>query len=411
MNIQTKGRVRIHRTIIIVLDSCGVGALPDADKYGDEGSNTIANTADAVGGMSLPHLQQLGLGNITAIAGVPPSEHPAAAFGKMAERSAGKDSTNGHWEMMGVVMKQMLPVYPNGFPEELIREFESRIARKTLGNKPASGTVIIEELGVKHLRTGYPIVYTSADSVFQIAAHESVIPVDRLYQMCEAARSLLQGEHAVGRVIARPFVGKPGAFKRTAKRKDFSLKPPSPTLLDFAQEAGLDVMGVGKVDNLFANQGFNTCIHVESNEEGIDQTVAAMRKQDQHGILLVNLGDFDTLFGHRNNPRGFAGALESFDRRLPEIQAAARPDEVVFLTADHGCDPTSPSTDHSREYVPLLAWGSNVRCGTNLGVRSTFADLGATVSELLGLIPPKVGESFAHEILSGEEEHASTSTR
>lgn len=399
MNIYIKGSTEAQRAIIIILDSCGIGALPDAAQYGDEGCNTIANTASAVGGLSLPHLQQLGLGNVAAIAGVSPSDQPAAAFGKMAERSVGKDSTNGHWEMMGVVTKQMLPVYPNGFPHDLIHEFESRIGCKTLGNKSASGTVILEELGAEHLRTGYPIVYTSADSVFQIAAHESVTPVDELYRMCEAARSLLQGEHAVGRVIARPFFGEPGAFQRTAERKDFSLKPPSPTVLDFAQEAELDVMGVGKVDYLFANQGFTECVHVEDNDDGISQTLTAMNKLDKRGIILTNLGDLDTLFGHRINPQGFAAALEAFDRRLPEIQAAVQPDDVVFITADHGCDPTTPSTDHSREYVPLLVCGDTVKSGVDLGIRTTFADLGATVSCLLRFAPPLVGESFAHEIV------------
>jgi len=390
---------KVHRAIIIILDSCGIGALPDAPQYGDEGSNTIVNTANAVGGLLLPHLQRLGLGNIAAIKGVPPSAQPAAAYGKMAERSVGKDSTNGHWEMMGVVLDRMLPVYPDGFPQELIREFESRIGRKTLGNKPASGTVIIEELGAEHLRTGCPIIYTSADSVFQIAAHESVIPIDELYRMCEIARSLLHGEHAVGRVIARPFVGEVGALRRTARRKDFSLKPPAPTVLDLAQDAGLDVLGVGKVDYLFANQGITDCVHVKDNDEGISQTIAVMAASER-GIILTNLGDFDTVYGHRNNPRGFADALEAFDRRLPEIQAAARAGDVLFFTADHGCDPTTPSTDHSREYVPLLVWGVVVKNRVNLGVRATFADLGATVATFLGLDQPKAGESLACEIVN-----------
>jgi phosphopentomutase len=389
---------RIERVIVIVLDSCGIGALPDAAQYGDEGSNTIANTAAAVGGLSVPNLQRLGLGNIAPIAGVPPSDQPAGAFGKMAERSVGKDSTNGHWEIMGVVLDRMLPVYPDGFPDDLMRSFESRIGHKTLGNKPASGTVIIEELGAEHLRTGYPIIYTSADSVFQIAAHESVVSLDELYRMCEIARELLQGEHAVGRVIARPFIGPVGAFKRTAQRKDFSLKPPAPTVLDIVQEAGLGVWGVGKLDYLFANQGISECIHVEDNDEGISQTLNLI-KRPNWGIIFTNLGDFDTLFGHRNNPQGFAAALEAFDRRVPEIEAAMLPGDVAFITADHGCDPTTPSTDHSREYVPVLTWGKAVKQGVDLGTRGTFADLGATIATLLGLSQPLTGDSFAKEIL------------
>jgi phosphopentomutase len=394
---EVNSSTEVRRVIIIVLDSCGIGALPDAGQYGDEGSNTIANTADAAGGLSLPNLQQLGLGNIAAIAGVPPSDQPAAAYGKMAERSVGKDSTNGHWELMGVVLDRMEPVYPDGFPQELMREFESRIGRKTLGNKPASGTVIIEELGAEHLRSGYPIVYTSADSVFQIAVHDSVMPVDELYRICEVARELLHGEHAVGRVIARPFVGEVGAFRRTADRKDFSLKPPAPTVLDSAQQAGLPVIGVGKIDYLFANQGIDNCIHVKDNNEGTSQTIALLGSLER-GIIFTNLGDFDTLYGHRNNPRGFADALEAFDRRLPEIQAATRPDDILFVTADHGCDPTMISTDHSREYVPLLVWGAAVKNGVNLGVRPTFADVGATVASLFGLDQPEVGQSLVREI-------------
>jgi phosphopentomutase len=273
-------------------------------------------------------------------------------------------------------------------------EFEARIGRKTLGNKPASGTEILKELGEKHLRTGYPIIYTSADSVFQIAAHDSIYPIEKLYRICEVAREMLRGEHAVGRVIARPFIGEPGSFKRTEKRKDFSLKPPAPTVLDFAQQAGLEVWGVGKVDNLFADQGITRCTHVRDNDDGITQIIAAMGSLDS-GILLANLGDFDTLYGHRNDPQGFARALEAFDLQLPEILAIARPDDVFFISADHGCDPTLPSTDHSREYVPVLAWRQDGKEGVNLGIRSTFGDLGATVAHLLDLPKPPVGESFA----------------
>jgi phosphopentomutase len=388
----------VKRVIIIVLDSMGVGELPDAAEYGDEGSNTLANTAQAVGGLSVPHMQQLGLGNIIAIEGVPPCDEPLGAYGRMAEASAGKDTTTGHWEMAGIYSPQPLPTYPNGFPQELIEEYERRIGRKTLGNYPRSGTVIIQELGEEHMRTGYPIVYTSADSVFQVAAHEEVVPIEELYRICQIARELLVGEHAVGRVIARPFVGEPGNFTRTERRKDFSLLPPEPTLLDRLVAAGRPVMGVGKIEDIFAHRGLSQSVHSPNNMACVDQTLTYM-KESQRGLIFTNLVDFDMLWGHRNNPQGYAGGLEAFDRRLPEIMGAMTALDILFLTADHGNDPTTPSTDHSREYVPLLAYGSRVKPGVNLGTRETFADLGATVAELLGIEPLPFGTSFAEEIL------------
>jgi phosphopentomutase len=387
-----------RRAILIVLDSVGVGAAPDAAAYGDEGSNTLANTARAVGGLRLPNLGRLGLGNLADVLGVPPEPHPAGAYGRMQEASAGKDTTTGHWEIAGIISTRPLPTYPNGFPPEVIQEFERRIGRKTLGNYPASGTVIIEELGPEHLRTGYPIVYTSADSVFQIAAHEEVIPVEELYRMCRIARELLTGEHAVGRVIARPFVGEPGRFVRTDRRRDFSLEPPRPTLLDRLQEAGQPVWAVGKIEDIFAGRGITEAVHIHDNMDGVDQTLAFMARVDR-GLIFTNLVDFDMLYGHRNNPRGYADALEAVDRRVPEVLAALREEDILFFTADHGNDPTTPSTDHSREMVPLLVTGPRVRPGVDLGVRPTFADLGQTVAEYLGAAPLEAGTSFLGEVL------------
>ncbi|NHM27870.1 phosphopentomutase [Desulfofundulus sp. TPOSR] len=387
----------INRLTLIVLDSVGIGELPDAAQYGDAGSNTLANTARAVGGLNIPHLGRLGLGNILPIEGVPPVDRPLAAYGRMAEASAGKDTTTGHWEIAGLLLERPFPVYPHGFPPEIIKPFEERIGRPVLGNKAASGTAIIEELGPEHMRTGYPIVYTSADSVFQIAAHEEIIPVEELYRMCRIARELLTGDHAVGRVIARPFVGRPGAFKRTDRRRDFSLPPPGPTILDLLLENGFPVLAVGKIEDIFAGKGITEAVHTEGNMDGVDQTLACMRRLER-GLIFTNLVDFDMLYGHRNNPRGYADALEAFDRRLPEILHATRPDEVLIITADHGCDPTTSSTDHSREYVPLLVYGQKVKPGVNLGTRSTFSDVAATVAELFGLSYPR-GTSFAREII------------
>lgn len=388
----------VDRTTVIVLDGVGVGALPDAAEYGDQGSNSVGNTAQAVGGLSLPNMGRLGLGNLTQVEGVPPLEDTLGAYGRMAEASKGKDSTIGHWELMGVVSPRPLPTYPHGFPQELIEEYERRIGRETLGNKAASGTVIIEELGEEHMRTGRPIVYTSADSVFQVAAHEGVIPLDELYRICGIAREMLTGEHSVGRVIARPFVGELGSLTRTKNRKDFSLPPPEPTLLDRLVGAGFTVTGVGKVDDMFARRGLTVCHHTVDNMVAVDEIIRALGGRHR-GLVFANLIEFDMLYGHRNNPEGYAQALEDFDTRLPEIMEAMNPGDVLFIVADHGNDPTTPSTDHSREYVPLLAYGQKVKRGLNLGTRDTFADLGASIAELLGIEALPVGTSFANDIL------------
>jgi len=376
--------------VLIVLDSLGVGALPDAELFGDEGSNTLGNIARAVGGLNLPHLGSLGLGHLLEIPGVPPEPSPRGAYGRMAEKSAGKDTTTGHWEMAGIITTKPLPTYPAGFPQDLINELERLIGRKTLGNKMASGTEIIKELGAEHLRTGKPIVYTSADSVFQIAAHEEVIPVEELYQICRTARQLLQGPHGVGRVIARPFLGQPGNFQRTPNRKDFSLEPPESTLLDGLRDKEFPVIGIGKIADIFAGRGVSAQIHTEDNQDGVNKTLAAMKEVDQ-GLIFTNLVDFDSKYGHRNDPAGYARALKEFDDRLPELLAALNREWVLVITADHGCDPTTPSTDHSREYVPLLLTGEAIPAGLNLGTRESFADLGATIASWLDLRPLRHG--------------------
>jgi phosphopentomutase len=387
----------VNRVAVIVLDGVGAGALPDAAHFGDEGSNSLGNTARELGGLDLPNLGRLGLGNITEIKGVPPLIDTLGAYGRMAEQSAGKDSTVGHWELMGVISPRPLPTYPNGFPPELIAEYERLIGRKTLGNKAISGTVIIEELGEEHMRTGRPIVYTSADSVFQVAAHEEVIPLEELYRLCRIAREMLTGEHAVGRVIARPFVGRPGHFTRTENRRDFSLSPPEPTLLDRLVAAGYQVIGVGKVDDLFAGRGLSVCHHTVSNEVATAKVIELL-KDEGEAMILANLIEFDMVYGHRNNVQGYARALETFDRQLPLLMGSMKPGDVLFIVADHGNDPTTPSTDHSREYVPLLVYGQDVKPGVNLGTRQSFADLGATIAELLGIGTLANGSSFVHEI-------------
>ena len=387
----------IQRVILIVLDSVGIGALPDADQFGDEGSDTLRNTARAVGGLHLPNLERLGLGNIHPVAGVPAVDEPLAAYGRMAEQSVAKDTTIGHWEIAGLISTVAFPTYPQGFPADLIAEYERRIGRKTLGNYPASGTVIIEELGVEHMRTGWPIVYTSGDSVFQVAAHEDVIPVEELYAICQTAREMLTGEHNVGRVIARPFVGTAGAFHRTDRRRDFSAPPPGPTLLDHVLAAGQTMWAVGKIEDIFAGQGIGHAVHTHDNMDGVDKTLEAMQEAGP-GLIFTNLVDFDMRFGHRNNPQGYAAALQAADERVPELMEALRRDDVLIFTADHGCDPTTASTDHSREYVPLLVYGSAIQGGVDLGTRPTFADLGATVAEWLRVTPPDAGESFAHQL-------------
>jgi len=389
----------IQRVILIILDSVGCGDAPDAESFGDQGSNTLSNTAQAVGGLKLPNVGRLGLGNITPIKGVSPVDEALGAYGRLTEVSPGKDTTTGHWELMGIPLESPFPTYPHGFPKDIIAEFERRIGRRTLGNYPASGTVIIQELGVEHMRSGKPIVYTSADSVFQLAAHEEVIPVDELYRCCQIAREILSGEHAVGRVIARPFVGEPGNFTRTERRKDFSLTPPKDTLMDVLKADGKEVMGVGKIEDIFAHRGLTQSNHTLNNMAGVDAVLGFMAT-GANGLVFANLVDFDMLYGHRNNPRGYADALEEFDVRLPEIQAALCDGDVLMLTADHGNDPTTPSTDHSRERVPILVTGPQVRRATDLGTRDSFADVAASIADLLGVAWEGAGMSFARAIVS-----------
>lgn len=386
-----------RRVVLIILDACGVGELPDAELYQDEGSNTIVNTAKAMGGLRLPNLEKFGLGNIADIPGVDPAESALANFGKMAELSVGKDSTIGHWEIMGLVTKEPFPVYPHGFPPEVIQAFEKAIGRKTLGNEPASGTEIIRELGEEHMKTGKPIVYTSADSVFQIAAHEKIVAVEELYKMCMLARKMLVGKHAVNRVIARPFVGRPGSFQRTERRKDLSLPPPSDTVLDLLKRNNVQVIGIGKIEDLYAGKGLSHSIHTRSNSDGMDKLVEALGIF-KAGLILINLVDFDMLWGHRNDASAFATGLEEFDKRLPEVTELLAKEDILIITADHGCDPTTPSTDHSREYVPLLVYGGSIASNKNLGVRESFCDVGATIAEIFGIKGTGCGKSFLKEI-------------
>ncbi|MBM7555259.1 phosphopentomutase [Halanaerobacter jeridensis] len=386
---------QINRVNVIVLDSVGIGYLPDAEKFGDEGAATLPHIAEMVNGLDLPNLEQLGLGNLAEIKGVNKVEDPKASFGRMKEQSNGKDTTTGHWELAGLVSQEPFPTYPDGFPEEVMEEFHEAIGRESLGNKPASGTVIIEELGEEHLSTAKPIVYTSADSVFQIAAHEEVISVDELYEMCRKAREILQGEHAVARVIARPFVGELGDFTRTANRKDFSLEPPQDTVLDILKENDKDVLAVGKIENIFVEKGITDAVHTKDNMDGVDKTLEYLR-EDNEGLIFSNLVDFDQKYGHRRNPEGYAQALKDFDQRLPEIIDALNDDDLLMIVADHGCDPTYTGTDHTREYVPLLAYGAET--GVDLGTRDTFADLAATIADIFSVPDTGNGSSFAKEL-------------
>jgi phosphopentomutase len=392
-------KTSIERTILIVLDSVGCGDAPDAAQYLDEGSNTLSNTSKAVGGLYLPNLGKLGLGNLTSIHGVPPVGEAEGAFGRLTAVSAGKDTTTGHWELAGIILDKPFPTYPKGFPRELIKEYETRIGRETLGNYPASGTEIIKDLGKEHTLTGKPIIYTSADSVFQIAGHEDIISIDELYRLCMIAREMLVGEHAVGRVIARPFIGAPGDFSRTERRKDYSLEPLNDTILDVIKTAGMEVAGVGKIEDIFAQRGLTMSNHTGNNMAGVDAIIDYL-KQDFQGLIFANLVDFDALYGHRNNPRGYADALEAFDRRLPEILTNLRDSDILIITADHGNDPTTPSTDHSRERVPVLVAGKSVKPNIDLGTRSSFADIAATIADLFSVEWPGTGNSFAKQIIT-----------
>jgi phosphopentomutase len=388
------------RVFFVVLDACGVGELPDAASYGDAGSATLPHVAAAVGGLNLPHMERLGLGKIVPIAGVDESCPAQAAFGKMTEVSAGKDSTSGHWEHFGVVLHQPFPLYPNGFPQKIIDEFTRRTGYGVIGNEPASGTEIIARLGEEHLRSGSMIVYTSADSVFQIAAHEALVPPEELYRICRIARGLLQGKHGVGRVIARPFEGEAGAFTRTARRKDFSISPPAPFVSERLVEAGHEVLAIGKIYDIMAGRGITRTIPASGNMDIMDNLIAAAGSI-QKGLVMANLVDFDMLWGHRNDYVSFARGLKAFDRRLAEFLPRLDDRDLVIITADHGCDPTTPSTDHTREYVPLLVYYPGMSLDISLGIRASFADTGKTMAENFGLTFPFPGKSFLGELNRG----------
>lgn len=384
-----------NRVIWIVLDSVGIGEMPDAAAYGDAGSDTLGNIARQRL-MYLPNFSQLGLGNIKPLVGIPPSAAPTANFGRCTLASPGKDTTTGHWEMVGIHLEKPFPVHPNGFPQAWITEFEDKIGRRSLGNKAASGTEIIKELGEEHVRTGSPIVYTSADSVFQIAAHEEVIPLWEQYKICETAREMLRGDREVGRVIARPFEGEAGHFVRTSNRKDYAVPPPKGMLLDQLSEAKIPIHSVGKIFDVFLGRGIGDYDKTKSNADGMQKTLEAL-EETKRGLIYINLVDFDQLFGHRNDVEGYAKALEEADAWLPALQEKLQPGDLVILTADHGCDPTTPSTDHSREYVPLLVYGPSAKQGVNLGLRATLSDIGQTVAEIFAV---KIGQgkSFLAEL-------------
>jgi phosphopentomutase len=373
------------KVLLLVCDSFGVGHAPDAASYGDQGADTIGNTARAVGAIHAPNLADLGLGMLTEAPGIEPRAKPGTAHGKMRERSAGKDTTTGHWEIAGLIVERPFPTYPDGFPPEVIDPFERAVGRAVLGNRPASGTEIIAQLGEEHLRTGRPIVYTSGDSVFQIAAHKGVVPLDLLYAWCRQARAILDGPHRVGRVIARPFVGEPGSFIRTHERRDFSVEPFAPTYLDRIEGLGVPVFGVGKIPDIFADHGLTESEHSESNDHGVDLTIDYLARADSV-LVVTNLVDFDTKYGHRNDAEGYARCVEAFDPRVPDLVGAVD-DGLMFLTGDHGCDPTDESTDHTREHTPLLVAGGALggQDAVDLGIRETFADLGATVASLFGV--------------------------
>lgn len=392
-SLQTDGPTR---AIVIVLDGMGVGALPDAERYGDEGSDTLGNV-DRLVPLGVPTLRSLGLSRVAALHGADEDLPARGAYGRMREASPGKDSVTGHWELAGLVLDRPFPVFPDGFPPAVIAEFERRIGRRTLCNRPASGTAVIDALGPEHLATGCPIVYTSADSVFQIAAHEAVIPVPELYRFCAIAYEIVAEGLGVGRVIARPFVGEPGRFERTPNRRDFALPPPSPTLLDRLAAGGYPVVGIGKVNDLFGGRGLTSAVHTMSDDQGVAAIASAMREVDR-GLVFANLVDLDTVYGHRNDVAGYAANLERFDARLAGLLDDVRTRDLFVITADHGNDPTTPSTDHSREHVPVLLYGDGVRAGADVGLRPTFADLGQTLAELFGVGPLDHGTSFLAQV-------------
>lgn len=385
------------RICLIVLDSVGIGELPDAGKFGDEGTHTLGHIAERRP-VHLPNMRKLGLGNIAPMHGIPPVNQPEAYYGKMAEVSVGKDTMTGHWELMGLKITTPFNTYPDGFPQALIEQFERETGRRVIGNKPASGTEILDELGEEQMKTGAWIVYTSADSVFQLAAHEEIIPLDELYRACEIARKLtMQEEFSVGRVIARPYVGSPGSFKRTPNRHDYAVKPPEATVMNHLKDAGKDVIAVGKINDIYSGEGVTEAIHTTSNLDGIDKTIEALGKSFE-GLVFTNLVEFDSLYGHRRDPIGYGEALEQFDERLPQIMERMGRDDLLVITADHGNDPTHTGTDHTREYVPLLLWSPGLSAHGSLGIRSTFSDLGATIADNFGVNGTGNGASFLHEL-------------
>lgn len=387
----------IDRVFLIVLDSVGIGELSDADKYGDVGSNTLKACFNS-GKLNIPNMQKLGMFNIDGNDYGGKCDNPTGSYARMTEMSRGKDTTIGHWEIAGIISEKPLPTYPDGFPKELIDEFEKKTGRKVLCNKPYSGTQVLLDYGREHEETGALIVYTSADSVWQIAAHEEVVPVEKLYEYCQIARDMLNGEHNVGRVIARPFVGKYPDYTRTSNRHDFSLEPPKDTFLDEIKKSGLETIAVGKINDIFAGKGISEFVRTKNNSDGMAKSMEYLKK-DFKGICFINLVDFDMVYGHRNNVEGYTQALNTVDKELGEFLAGMRENDVLMITADHGCDPSTPSTDHSREYTPLIVTGKNIKENVNLGTRKTFADIGKTVCELLGVSSNIAGESFAKEIL------------
>jgi phosphopentomutase len=385
-----------NRITLIVLDGAGIGAMPDAPEWGDAGSDTFGHICESRQ-LNLPNLQSLGLGNIRPLSGVPAIDNLRGSYGKCALKSNGKDTTTGHWEMAGIILERAFPTYPNGFPQTIIDEFVAKTnVPGILGNIPASGTEIIKDLGAQHVETGKPIVYTSADSVFQIAAHEEVIHLDRLYEICEIARGMLHGEHEVGRVIARPFLGESGSFYRTENRHDYAVPPPRENLLPLLSENGLDVVSIGKIASIYDSEGVTQDLTAKNNNQSIDQTILALQ-QDTRGLIFSNLVDFDMLYGHRRDTEGYARALEHFDQRWPEIEGAMRDGDLLMITADHGNDPTFPGSDHTREYAPLIVYGKKARAGVNLGTRASLSDIGKTIAENFGL-SLHAGDSFLKQI-------------
>jgi phosphopentomutase len=387
----------LDKIILIVLDSVGIGELPDASEYGDSGSNTLGNISNELGGLNLDNMRTLGLGNIDGIKGIEKFDMPVGCFGKCAESSKGKDTITGHWEIAGLVLEHPMKTYPNGFPEDIITELEEKIGRKVLANKVASGTEIIKEYGEIHKKTGYPIVYTSADSVLQIAADEEVIPLETLYEICAAARKIMVDERAVGRIIARPFVIKDGEYIRTSNRRDYALDPIGKTMLDYLKENDIKVYAIGKIEDIFNKKGIFHAEHIINNDDGITKTIECIKNIDR-GLIFTNLVDFDMLYGHRNNINGYAQALMKFDRRLPEIINEMKSGDLLIITADHGCDPTTASTDHSREYIPVLIYGKNMKSGVNIGIRDCFCDIGKTVLNAFEVENDIKGKSFYKEI-------------